>query len=83
MNNKRSEKMKNNYINNITNMLKYNLGTLIKFEVIYKLLLSIILIPFAILGFNLSMKITGYTYLTLENITKYLSNPITIVLLIF
>ncbi len=74
--------MKNNYIKNITNMLKYNLGTLIKFEVIYKLLLSIILIPFAILGFNLSMKITGYTYLTLENITKYLLNPITILLLI-
>lgn len=74
--------MKNNYIKNISNMIKYNLGTLIKFEVIYKLLLSIILIPFAILGFNLSMKITGYTYLTLENITKYLLNPITIILLI-
>jgi len=74
--------MKNNYIKNITNMIKYNLGTLIKFEVIYKLLLSIILIPFAILGFNLSMKLTGYTYLTLENITKYLLNPITIIMLI-
>ena len=74
--------MKNNYIKNITNMIKYNLGTLIIFEVIYKLLLSIILIPFAILGFNLSMKLTGYTYLTLENITKYLLNPITIIMLI-
>ena len=74
--------MKNNYIKNITNIIKYNLGTLIKFEVIYKLLLSIILIPFAILGFNLSMKLTGYTYLTLENITKYLLNPITIIMLI-
>ena len=66
--------MKNNYIKNITNMIKYNLETLIKFEIIYKLLLSIILIPFAILGFNLSMKLTDYTYLTLENITKYLRN---------
>ena len=74
--------MKNNYIKNITNMIKYNLETLIKFEIIYKLLLSIILIPFAILGFNLSMKLTGYAYLTLENITKYLLNPITIIFLI-
>ena len=74
--------MKNNYIKNITNMIKYNLEILIKFEIIYKLLLSIILIPFAILGFNLSMKLTGYTYLTLENITKYLLNPITIIFLI-
>lgn len=74
--------MKSNYIKNILNMIKYNLGTLIKFEIIYKLLLSIILIPFAILGFNLSMKLTGYTYLTLENIVKYMLNPITILILL-
>lgn len=74
--------MKNNYIKNILNMIEYNLMTLIKFEIIYKLLLSVILIPFAIFGFNLSMKLTGYTYLTLENIFRFLLNPITLIMLI-
>ena len=74
--------MKNNYLKNICNMIKFNLGTLIKFEVLFKMVLSIILIPFAILGFNLSMKLSGYTYLTIENIFNYLLNPITLVMLI-
>ena len=74
--------MKNNYLKKISNMIGYNLKTLIKFEIIYKALLSIILMPFAILGFNLSMKLTGYTYLTLENIISFLLNPITLFMLI-
>ena len=74
--------MKNNYIKRISNMIGYNLKTLIKFEIIYKALLSIILIPFAISGFSLAMKLTGYTYLTLENIVSFLLNPITLFMLI-
>lgn len=73
--------MNNNYLKSISNMIKFNLGTLIKFEILYKLVLSIILIPFAILGFNISMKLTGYTYLTIENIFSYLLNPITLIIL--
>ena len=73
--------MKNDYLKNIFNMIRFNLATLIKFEILYKALLSIFLIPLAILGFNLSMKLTGYTYLTIENIFSYLLNPITIFLL--
>lgn len=74
--------MKNDYIKRILNMIGYNLKTLIKFEIIYKALLSIILIPFAISGFSLAMKLTGYTYLTLENIVSFLLNPITLFMLI-
>ena len=74
--------MKNNYIKKILNMIGFNFKTLIKFEIIYNALLSIILIPFAILGFSLSMKLTGYTYLTLENIVSFLLNPITLFMLI-
>ena len=73
--------MNNNYLKSISNMIKFNLGTLIKFEILYKLVLSIILMPFAILGFNISMKLTGYTYLTIENIFSYLLNPITLIIL--
>lgn len=73
--------MKDNYLNNVFNMIKFNLGTLIKFEILFKTMLSIILIPLAILGFNISMKLTGYTYLTIENIFSYLLNPITLFIL--
>ena len=73
--------MNNNYLKNIFNIIKLNLGTLIKFEILFKTILSIILIPFAILGFNLSMKLTGYTYLTIESIFNYLLNPITLAIL--
>ena len=74
--------MKKNNLKDILNIIKFNLSTLIKFEILYKVVLSIILIPFAILGFNLSMKLTGYTYLTIENIFSYLLNPITLIMLV-
>ena len=74
--------MKNNYLKNISNMIKFNLGTLIKFEIIFKAILGIILIPFAFLGFSLSMKLTGYTYLTIENIFNFMLNPITLIMLV-
>ena len=73
--------MKSNYIKKITNMIMYNFKTLILFEIIYNALLGVILIPFAILGFDLSMKLTGYSYLTLENIFDFLLNPITLIML--
>ena len=73
--------MKNKFLKNISNIIKFNLGTLVKFEILFKAILSIILIPFAILGFNLAMKLTGYTYLTIENILNFLLNPITLIIL--
>ena len=74
--------MKKNYLKNICNIIKYNFKTLIRFEFLFKLALALILMPLAILGFNLTMKLTGYSYLTLENITGFLLNPITIFLLL-
>ena len=73
--------MKNNYLKKIKDIVKYNLKTLIKFEFLYKIALALILIPLAILEFNLTMKLTGYSYLTLENIAGFLLNPITLILL--
>ena len=74
--------LKKNYLKNTLKILKYNLRTLIRFELFYKIILTIILIPIAIESFNLTMKLTGYTYLTLENILSFLLNPITFVLLL-
>lgn len=73
--------MKKNYLSNTFNIIKYNFGTLIKFEIIFKLLLALILMPLALAGFNLTMKVTGYGYITLENLFGFLLNPLTIFLL--
>lgn len=74
--------MKNNNLKDMINMIRFNLGTLIKFEILFKAILSIFLIPLAILGFNFSMKLTGYTYLTIENIFNYLLNPVSLTILV-
>ena len=73
--------MKKNYIKNMLGIISYNFKTLIKFEMIFKLLLSWVFMPLALFAFHFSMKITGYSYLTLENILDFLMNPLTILLL--
>lgn len=69
------------YFKNILNIVKYNFKTLVRFEIIYKIVIALILLPLAVLSFNLTMKITGYSYLTLENIFGFILNPITLILL--
>ena len=70
------------FIKNTLKILKYNITTLLKFEMLFKILLGLIFIPIAIGGFNLTMKLTGYSYLTLENILSFAFNPLTIFLLL-
>ena len=70
-----------NYLKNTFKIIKYNLKSLVLFELLYKIILTIIFIPALIGGFNLTMRLTGFTYLTLENISSFLLNPITIILL--
>ncbi len=66
----------------VLSIITYNLKTLIIFELLFKLLSLMIFTPLFISGFNLIMKLTGFTYLTIENIPKFLLNPITLVMLI-
>ena len=73
--------LKNGFFRNTFKIIKYNLGTFIKFEIFYKLILAIIFIPLSIGIFGLAMKLTGYSYLTIENISSFLLNPITIFIL--
>ncbi len=72
--------MKN--IKKILEILMYNYKTLINFELIYKAISTIIFIPLFLGLFNLTMKITGYSYLTFENIFSFILNPITILMLL-
>lgn len=75
--------MKESRLKNIYNMITYNFKTLLVFEFLYKLIIGLIFIPAVIGIFNLTMRITGFTYLTIENILNFALNPITIIFLLF
>ena len=70
--------MKGNYIINSIKLIKNNIRTVIGFEIIFKLLVSLVVIPTSITGFNYAMKLTGYTYIVGENLLSFLLNPINI-----
>ena len=66
----------------VKGLIKYNLKTLIGFEIIYKLLTGIIFVPLFLKIFNLIVKVTGYDYLTFENVISFLLNPLTIIMIL-
>ncbi len=66
----------------VKNMLTYNLKTLAGFELIYKLITTIIFIPIFLSMFKLTLKVSGLSYLTFENIITFLSNPLVILFLL-
>ena len=67
---------------NTFKLITYNFKTLLLFELLYKLIITVVFTPLSLFIFNTTMKLTGYTYLTLENIGSFLLNPITILILI-
>lgn len=73
--------MKN--IKKILEMLMYNRKALINFEFIYKIVTSIIFVPLFLGMFNLTMKLAGFSYITFENFFSFISNPVTILMIIF
>ena len=66
----------------IKNLLTYNIKTLINFELLYKILTLIIFTPLFLSIFQFITKISGYNYLTLENIISFLTNPFILLLII-
>ena len=69
-------------IKNALLMIKRNIWVLVGFEAVFKLLSTLIFMPLFLGCFNLIMKYTGFTYLTFENIFAFLSEPITLFLLL-
>lgn len=63
-------------------MLLINRRTLVGFEFGFKLLTALIAIPLFSGVFKLIMKVTGYSYLTLENVAAFILHPVTLLLLI-
>lgn len=69
-------------IKNALVMIKRNFWTLVGFEATFKLLSVLIFMPLFLGCFNLIMKVTGFNYLTLENIFSFLKEPLTLLLII-
>ncbi len=65
----------------ILKMIRCNIGALVGFECLYKILSLVIFSPLFLKIFDLTMKVTGYSYLTFENIFSFLLNPLTFFLL--
>lgn len=63
-------------------LLTYNIGTLILFEVIYKALSILVFRPLFIYLLNVILRISGFNYLTLGNIFLFLLRPWNIALII-
>lgn len=64
-------------------LLKKNFKVLVKFEIIFSIVVFFAIIPLLKLLFSLSMKITGFKYLTQENLFSFAINPINIIMIIF
>ncbi len=52
------------------------------FEVFYQLVRSVLCVPAFLHGFNFLMRIQGYYYLTLENVLKFVTRPLSLLALI-
>lgn len=64
-------------------MLRYNLKTLIGFELFFKLLSILFFTPFFVHIFDFILKARGFRYLTLDNMLDFLLHPLSILLLGF
>ena len=62
-------------------LLRFNAGTFWWFELLYKLLGVTVFVPLLYGAVDLTMMVTGYRYLTLENVWRFLRNPLTYVIL--
>jgi len=69
-------------IRKIKDVIACNFKSFIIFQLIFKVVTFLIFTPLFLNTFNLIMKITGYSYLTFENIFSFLTNPLTLVMII-
>lgn len=63
-------------------LLFKNIACLLLLELLYKAGFFMIMIPVCRIAFRVSLKLSGFSYLTLENIAAFLRNPVTVISLI-
>lgn len=59
-----------------------NIRTLFLFELLSKAAFTMIFYPFCTAAFRLLLRITGYSYLTLENLARFVRQPATILVIV-
>lgn len=69
-------------LNETRKLVLYNWKALLGFEIIYKFASVVIFVPLLWGMFDRIMRVSGYAYLTLENIVSFLANPLTVFLLL-
>ena len=69
-------------IKKVMDLLRVNWRTMAEFEILYKVLSLTIFTPLFLWAFNGIMKVTGYQYLTIENVFSFLLNPLTLLALL-
>ena len=74
--------MKDNYINNLFNMISLNLKIFIKFEILYKLILSIVFTPIVMSIFNILLNLAGFSVININNLIQIITNPLILMFLI-
>lgn len=67
-------------IKKVMDLLQVNWRTMAELEILYKVLSMTIFTPLFLWAFNEIMKVTGYQYLTIENIFFFFLNPLTLLL---
>ena len=63
-------------------LIQKNWKRLLLLEAIYKLIFFFLIVPFISFGFNMALKFTRFSYITTENIFRFISYPQTILVLI-
>lgn len=69
-------------IKKVMDLLQVNWRTMAEFEILYKVLSLTIFTPLFLWAFNGIMKVTGYQYLTIENVFSFFLNPLTLLALL-
>ena len=62
--------------------LTRNILTLLRFEGVYKLLIVVLAVPFLNALENLAMWLTGYQYISMENLKRFCRHPVTVVIIL-
>lgn len=67
---------------NTFRLIQKNWKRLFMLELIYKSIFFFLIVPFISFGFNIALKFTKYSYITTENILRFVSYPQTIVVIV-
>lgn len=70
------------FIKNILRIIKVNIVKMFEFQIVIRVVSMAVIAPLILFMFNLTMKISGYRYITKENLYDYITEPLTIIILI-